>query len=581
MTSSADLDRQIIKSDAASLSIPSLQLEIPPHTQKGSITTIEGMLKTAASNLERDQGERLRIGDVDNFHRCRHVISNLYRMAGSPLPDLDDDDYDETNEKSIKQDIFEPFDIILDDPSGNSFIENPHMPASDPHIKTVLYTRTPTQDMQLGLQPSQDARAEGRIDDTNPSHKNPSNYNDLDTDATNSTETNGGQKEDNQQSKQPKKHFVDLSDLPKQSVGRQEVIKFPTDCPNCRQPAETDMCITDIPHFKEVIIMSLYCESCGYRSNEVKGGGAIPAFGTKITLQVNSPQDLEREVLKSDTGGIEIPELDMELMEGGLDGLYTTVEGLMNKLHSRLVEANPFGSGDAATKQHRDNDAEDGKFSQPSTTHAKYMQFLSRLKDMASANAFPFTLIISDPLSNSFIGPIPEDAIRLALQAEKEDSRKCYDDYVDNGMTITEFERSQEQNDDLGLSDMKTENYQEDEENRINYGTDIPSELPDRLTRADQDRRGPDHPHKVGMAPVEDSTKMGADSVTFAAPGMQQRGKQVPTTCNNDYSSTLKEIEQNDDSYIESKEWIGQKTGMVFKNGAKGVGYYLDTPIVK
>ena len=36
------------------------------------------------------------------------------------------------------------------------------------------------------------------------------------------------------------------------------------------------MCVTDIPHFKEVIIMTLNCEECGYRSNEIKGGGAIP-----------------------------------------------------------------------------------------------------------------------------------------------------------------------------------------------------------------------------------------------------------------------------------------------------------------
>lgn len=338
--------------------------------------------------------------------------------------------------------------------------------------------------------------------------------------------------------------------------------------------------------------MSLFCELCGYKSNEVKGGGAIPAFGTTITLQIKSSEDMEREVLKSDTGGIKIPELDMELMEGGLDGLYTTVEGLLNKLHDRLVKANPFGTGDAATKQHRDNDAEDGTFSSPSPTHVKYQQFLNRLKHTANGGDFPFTLIISDPLSNSFIGPIPPDAIRLALQAEQEDSRQCYDDYIDDGMEIVEFTRSNEQNDELGLSDMKTENYQADAEDRKDYyGTDVPTTLPDRLSRVDQDRRGPDHPHKVAMAPVEgDTTKMGEESVTFATPAMQQRGKQSSTIIGNvtnknstnddnaniDILQKLKEIERNDVTYIESDVWIGEKDGMVFKNGPKGQGYYAN-----
>jgi C4-type Zn-finger protein len=44
--------------------------------------------------------------------------------------------------------------------------------------------------------------------------------------------------------------------------------------------------------------------------------------------------------------------LELELDEGGLDGVYTTVEGLLEKLHDRLTKANPFGSGDSATKQH-------------------------------------------------------------------------------------------------------------------------------------------------------------------------------------------------------------------------------------
>jgi hypothetical protein len=101
---------------------------------------------------------------------------------------------------------------------------------------------------------------------------------------------------------------------------------FPTDCPGCGAPGETNMCTTQIPHFKEVIIMCLDCDKCGYRSNEVKGGGAIPDFGTRVSLTVSGPEDFGREILKSDTAGLAIPELDLELEEGSLDGVYSTVE---------------------------------------------------------------------------------------------------------------------------------------------------------------------------------------------------------------------------------------------------------------
>ena len=42
------------------------------------------------------------------------------------------------------------------------------------------------------------------------------------------------------------------------------------------------MCTTNIPHFKEVIIMSFHCAPCGYRNAEIKGGGAVPKKGAKV-----------------------------------------------------------------------------------------------------------------------------------------------------------------------------------------------------------------------------------------------------------------------------------------------------------
>ena len=42
---------QVVKSDSASATVPEIELEIPTATQKGTITTVEGLLSEAASGL--------------------------------------------------------------------------------------------------------------------------------------------------------------------------------------------------------------------------------------------------------------------------------------------------------------------------------------------------------------------------------------------------------------------------------------------------------------------------------------------------------------------------------------------------
>ena len=44
------------------------------------------------------------------------------------------------------------FTLIVDDISGNSFIENLHAPEKDPYMTIEYYTRQPQQDARLGLQ---------------------------------------------------------------------------------------------------------------------------------------------------------------------------------------------------------------------------------------------------------------------------------------------------------------------------------------------------------------------------------------------------------------------------------------------
>lgn len=46
-----DLNRQVVKSEHCTVKIPELDFEIPPQTQKGSLTTIEGLIQKASEGL--------------------------------------------------------------------------------------------------------------------------------------------------------------------------------------------------------------------------------------------------------------------------------------------------------------------------------------------------------------------------------------------------------------------------------------------------------------------------------------------------------------------------------------------------
>ena len=144
-----------------------------------------------------------------------------------------------------------PFTVLLDDPSGNSWIDRDPDDTPD-KWKQSDYVRTPAQNASLGL--------------SNP-------------DANSVEETPAQEQND------------DVN-------GDEDVHTFIGPCPSCTRPCATHMMPVDIPHFKQVILMSTTCEFCGYKSNDVKTGGEVSAKGRKITLKVEDPEDLNRDILK-------------------------------------------------------------------------------------------------------------------------------------------------------------------------------------------------------------------------------------------------------------------------------------------
>ncbi|CAG0919626.1 unnamed protein product [Notodromas monacha] len=351
--SRADLDRKVVKSDHASVSFPSLDLEIPSGSQKGEITTVEGILSRVVRGLKQEQVVR-KIVEPENAAKIEEFIERV--------------------EKTLE--LSEPFSMILSDPSGSSFVENPRAPSSDPDLIVTYFATTKEQDHEMGVF----------------------------THAEVQNETESAIKDENL---------------------RDEVLMFRTNCPECNAPCETNMKVTDIPFFKDVVIMATVCDACGHRTNEVKSGGGISAKGRKLTLDITDPAlDMTRDVLKSETCYFTIPELELEVGPATLAGRFTTVEGLLESMKEQLTTANPLFVGDTAE----------------ASVKAKFEAIAAAIDEIVKGNKLA-SIILDDPAGNSYI-------------------QNVYAPEPDPHLKEEEYERTFDQNEELGLNDMKTDNYQ-------------------------------------------------------------------------------------------------------------------------
>ncbi|XP_018449056.1 uncharacterized protein LOC108820585 isoform X2 [Raphanus sativus] len=373
-------DRQVVKSESATIKIPELDFEIPPESQRGSLSTVEGILVRAADELSALQEERRKV-DPKTAEAIDQFLSKLRACAKA-----------ETS-----------FTFILDDPAGNSFIENPHAPSPDPCLNIKFYERTPEQQAALGYLANSPQSERDQV--VAPSSAVPHG-------AIGATAGHRAIAQSNS---------TDISDNLFRYTSPEEVMTFPSTCGACMKRCETRMFVTKIPYFQEVIVMASTCDDCGYRNSELKPGGAIPKKGKKIILSVRNIADLSRDVIKSDTAGVKIPELDLELAGGTLGGMVTTVEGLVTQIRESLARVHGFTFGDSMDESKKN----------------KWREFGSRLTKLLSLEE-PWTLILDDELANSFISPVTDDI--------KDDHQLTYEEY----------ERSWEQNEELGLNDIDT-----------------------------------------------------------------------------------------------------------------------------
>ncbi|KAG8527681.1 uncharacterized protein KY384_007835 [Bacidia gigantensis] len=365
VTHEDDLQRQLVKSDTATLNIRELELEIP--AKNGRLTTIEGVLTEVLVGLEAGQKDRKKV-DPANYEKISAVVQSLIRMSnGGNLP----------------------FTISIDDPAGNSSIEpSLHDSAVKGKYVNERYSRSPEQNIALGLGGDQESVAgkEELVPQVGP-------------------DTGEG-----------------LEDV---DILEGQVYDLPIQCPGCNMDAHMLLQMVNIPHFKQVVISTTRCEFCNYRSSDVKTGGDVPEKGQRIFLDVKGPEDLSRDILKSESCILKVPECQLVVEPGTMGGRFTTVEGLITQVRDDLK------------RDIYDTDAEKYALdSMPEEKKTTWENFFSQL-DNAIEGKVQFTIQMEDPLAASYC-------------------KEFGDPGKDPNVRIEEYERTEEENDALGLSDMRT-----------------------------------------------------------------------------------------------------------------------------
>ena len=451
ITNVEDLNRQVVKSEYATIVIPEVQLTIP--NKRGQLTTVEGVLSDTLRDLEMDQPLREHMQpDAYNkieaiCQRLRGILGEEKEVTGEGAAEVEAQDENQSLrshgpvggshalQAKNPDRTFAPITLKMDDPSGNSFLEFmgsiEGKGINDNKWSKRDYSRTKEQNTEIGLglqeQPQETESAPTK--DIRGGMAGKKGGAEASEEARESKRSKGKDGEPVALASQQEAEREALGggfskDAGETQFANEEVYSFDGTCSSCSSALKTLMKKVNIPYFKDILIMSTNCDACGYRDNEVKSGSAIPPKGKKLTLRVEDAEDLSRDVLKSESAGLSIPDIDLHLSPGTLGGRFTTLEGLLQQVYDELSER-VLMRGDSSLQA------------------SNFEGFLGRLKKVMSAEICPFTVILDDPLADSYI-------------------QNPYAPERDEQIEEVEYERTWDQNEDLGLNDIKVEDYSEE-----------------------------------------------------------------------------------------------------------------------
>lgn len=340
VTSPADLQRTVVLSAYASLRIPEVELEAPA-SGRGRFTTVEGVLVQIAEDLRNYMSGHGSI-NAENNTKLQELVAKLERYIAEG----------------------KGFHLIVEDPAGNSYLD---VLDTDGKLwkfgRMKHFRRTHDMNVRLGIATDESAT----VGDASESATAPLSSQHV------APESQSAESE------------------AQRSFAKREVLRIPTECPSCGKPGENRIHETFVPHFQDILLIAFTCDYCGFKSSEVKPSGHCAEKGRKITLHVRNRNDFSRDLIKSDTARLIIPQAGLELEPGTLGSKFTTVEGIIRDARDALSELHRFVQSDDYRPDEIDQQQQ------------RFRAFLHQLDDLLDSSAPEFDLILDDPLGNSFI----------------------------------------------------------------------------------------------------------------------------------------------------------------------------------
>lgn len=170
---------------------------------------------------------------------------------------------------------------------------------------------------------------------------------------------------------------------------------YPGTCPACGGEIQIVHHRLDIPHFPDLLLVTIACDACGYRhADTIILGEGDPV---RWWVRVDEPGDLSIRVVRSTTGTIRIPELGLAVEPGAAcEGFVTNIEGVLARFEQAVesILANP------------ENDEE-------RTAALQVQEKIAAAREVA----FPFTVILEDPTGNSAL--VSDKARKTPLERER------------------------------------------------------------------------------------------------------------------------------------------------------------------
>jgi zinc finger protein len=166
---------------------------------------------------------------------------------------------------------------------------------------------------------------------------------------------------------------------------------------------------SNIPHFGIIVISTLQCSSCGYRSTDVLPVEEKPP--ARFRFRIRKKEDLSVRVIRSSTSTLTIPDLGITIQPGSahegyitnIEGVIIRILGIMDQIERDLIE--------------RSDDLQDAAQRLERTRSLKDRLNMVLQGDIESKGSFE--MVIVDPQGNSALVD-DDDRVLKEEMTEKE-----------------------------------------------------------------------------------------------------------------------------------------------------------------